>query len=185
MHARPSHSSPLSPRPRPRPQIIIAGPRSRADTQELLDAAHSHFTPDAVIIPLDLGNAGEVEFWRELNPEALAVAEASGVGPGDAATAFICQKWVKGSRLVRDHASVFSLGVLDVWLVPTPTMCMLISTCWETSLPACAAQGADSPQAHLCPCFMPHAASHARPPPPTPTTCGPCCQSPELWERSK
>lgn len=31
------------------------------------------------------------QFWREHNPEAVAVAEATGMDPSEPATAFVCQ----------------------------------------------------------------------------------------------
>lgn len=73
-------------------QVVVAGRRGAADTEALLDAAFSVYAPDKIIIHLDLEDDEVMGYWREHNPEAVAVVEATGMGPGDPATAFICQK---------------------------------------------------------------------------------------------
>ncbi|EFN56229.1 hypothetical protein CHLNCDRAFT_145019 [Chlorella variabilis] len=72
-------------------QVIIAGAQGAPDTQALLDAAFYSFTPDMVVIQLDPGSSQVMDFWRQRNPEAVAVVEVMGMQAGDPATAFIYQ----------------------------------------------------------------------------------------------
>jgi uncharacterized protein YyaL (SSP411 family) len=72
-------------------QVVVVGRRGADDTNALLDAASSVFAPDKVVIHIDLEDSKEVRFWKERNPEALALAEATGLAAQDPATAFICQ----------------------------------------------------------------------------------------------
>ena len=66
---------PTHPPTHPRVQVIIAGRAGAPDTQAQLYAAHAQWTPDKVVILLDLGDEAVMEFWRAHNPEAVAVAE--------------------------------------------------------------------------------------------------------------
>ena len=71
-------------------QAIIVGRRGASDTEALIQAAYSTYCPDVSIIHIDLGDEECVEFWREKNPEALGMAEASGMTSSDPATCFLC-----------------------------------------------------------------------------------------------
>lgn len=74
-------------------QVVIAGRRGNDDTEALLNAAASVYAPDKILILLDLGDEELMKFWREHNPEAVALAEATGMTAEDPATAFICQNF--------------------------------------------------------------------------------------------
>jgi uncharacterized protein YyaL (SSP411 family) len=74
-------------------QVIIAGRRGAPDTEALLDACFARFAPDMVVIHIDLGDDDAMAFWRAHNPEAVAMAEGSGMTVDDPATAFICQNF--------------------------------------------------------------------------------------------
>ena len=63
-------------------QVVIAGTIGAEDTEQLLNAANSVFAPDRVVVTIDLGDPGIVEFWRGFNPEVLAMVEAGGMKPG-------------------------------------------------------------------------------------------------------
>jgi uncharacterized protein YyaL (SSP411 family) len=74
-------------------QVVIAGKKGASDTEALINAAYSVYTPDMVLILLDLADEKSMEFWRRENPEMVAIAEATGMTAKDAATAFICQNF--------------------------------------------------------------------------------------------
>lgn len=46
-----------------------------------------------VVAQLDLANEGRMRWWRAHNPEAVALAEHSGMTADDPATAFVCQNF--------------------------------------------------------------------------------------------
>ena len=95
--------------------MIIAGDPVSPDTQQLLSAAHSSWSPDKVIILINPKDQTDVNFWQQYNPEAwnmvenhinkaTAAAAAAAVGGGgeggeggqaaaDGATAFLCQNF--------------------------------------------------------------------------------------------
>ena len=74
-------------------QVVIAGRRSASDTESLINAAYSVYAPDMVIIHLDLSDDTAMEFWKKHNPEAVSIAEATGMTIDEPATAFICQNF--------------------------------------------------------------------------------------------
>jgi len=74
-------------------QVIIAGKKGEADTEALINAAYSVHAPDMVVIHLDLSNEPAMNFWKEQNPEAVSIAEATGMTVNEPATAFICQNF--------------------------------------------------------------------------------------------
>ena len=63
-------------------QVVIAGTIGSEDTEQLMNVANSVFAPDRVVVTIDLGDAGLVEFWRGFNPEVLAMVEAGGMKAG-------------------------------------------------------------------------------------------------------
>ena len=64
-------------------QVVIAGTAGAEDTEQLLNAAHSVFAPDRVVLLIDPAQPAVVDFWRGFNPEALAMVQAGGRKPGD------------------------------------------------------------------------------------------------------
>ena len=74
-------------------QVVIAGRGGCDDTEALLNAAAAVYAPDKVVIHVDLGDAEVMAFWRERNPEVVAIAEMSGMTVDEPATAFICQNF--------------------------------------------------------------------------------------------
>ena len=56
-------------------QVIIAGKAGAPDTETLMDAAHASFAPDKTVMLIDPTDEASTSFWREHNPEALAMAE--------------------------------------------------------------------------------------------------------------
>ena len=58
-------------------QVIIAGKRGAPDTEALLDAAHAVFAPDKAVIFIDPNDKASADFWREHNPQALAMVEGA------------------------------------------------------------------------------------------------------------
>ena len=60
-------------------------------TQHLTSSACCACFADRVVIQIDPADSAQIEFWRGLNPGALAMVEGSGMKPGSPATAFICQ----------------------------------------------------------------------------------------------
>ena len=55
-------------------QVIIAGPTDAPETKALLTAAYA---PDRVVIPIDLANKASTEWYKQHNPEALAMVEGA------------------------------------------------------------------------------------------------------------
>ena len=43
-----------------------------------MDAAHASFAPDRTVMLIDPTNEASASFWREHNPDALAMAEGNG-----------------------------------------------------------------------------------------------------------
>ncbi|GFR51902.1 hypothetical protein Agub_g14278 [Astrephomene gubernaculifera] len=91
---------------RPFRQVIIAGQPGAPDTSALLDAVHSCYCPDKVVLLVDPADPRDMRFWAAHNPSvhhmvaahfaAPASAAASSTAPlsstiPPAATAFICQ----------------------------------------------------------------------------------------------
>lgn len=48
-----------------------------------MDAAHSSFAPDKAIMLIDPADKAIASFWREQNPEALAMVEGNPNSPSD------------------------------------------------------------------------------------------------------
>ncbi|GLC40323.1 hypothetical protein PLESTM_001049200 [Pleodorina starrii] len=98
---------------RPLRQVIVAGGAGAADTGALLDAVHSPYCPDKVVLVVDPTDPRDMDFWFARNPAAHAMVAAhfaklipppqqqqqgqQGQGiPASAtatATAFICQNF--------------------------------------------------------------------------------------------
>ncbi|BDA44314.1 Spermatogenesis-associated protein 20 [Coccomyxa sp. Obi] len=74
-------------------QVIIAGRRGAPDTEALLDAAQAVFAPDKAVIFIDPSDKASVDFWREHNPQALAMVEGANLKGDSPATAFVCQNF--------------------------------------------------------------------------------------------
>ncbi|CAL5218409.1 g85 [Coccomyxa viridis] len=72
-------------------QVIIAGKAGAPDTEALMDAAHASFAPDKTVMLIDPTDEASTSFWREHNPEALAMAE--GWKTDRPATAYVCQNF--------------------------------------------------------------------------------------------
>lgn len=74
-------------------QVVITGGKGEPDTEALINAAYSVYAPDVVLIHLDLSNENLMNFWKQQNPEAVSIAEATGMTVNEPATAFICQNF--------------------------------------------------------------------------------------------
>lgn len=96
------------------PQVIIAGSLADPATQALMDAVHTPFTPDKVVIHIEPPTEGQqqqgqqggssssssLDFWQAANPEAASMVKAHWERQaqlGNAApytpTAFVCQNF--------------------------------------------------------------------------------------------
>ena len=62
-------------------QVIIAGKAGAPDTEALMNAAHASFAPDRTVMLIDPTDEASTSFWREHNPEALAMAEGTILTP--------------------------------------------------------------------------------------------------------
>ena len=58
-------------------QVIIAGKAGSPDAEALMDAAHASFAPDRTVLLIDPTDEASTSFWRNHNPEALAMAEGT------------------------------------------------------------------------------------------------------------
>ncbi|KAK9796268.1 hypothetical protein WJX73_009886 [Symbiochloris irregularis] len=70
-------------------QVIIAGSTGAPDTETLMDAAHSVYSPNKVVILVDTNDSASKEFWAQHNPQILEMADSQ--APKATAQAFICQ----------------------------------------------------------------------------------------------
>lgn len=71
-------------------QIVIAGPKRSPKFQDLLNACHTLYDPDKVIIPIDPSSTEDGEFWLAHNPAVLAMAQKC---PEGKAMAYVCQNF--------------------------------------------------------------------------------------------
>lgn len=74
-------------------QVVIAGRRGDAAVEALVDAAHSVFAPDKVVISIDPTQQREMDFWREHNPEAFSMVDGAAEKLGNRSAAFVCQNF--------------------------------------------------------------------------------------------
>lgn len=90
-------------------QVIVAGPLDNPQTQSLLDAVHTSFTPDKVVLIMDPGNEATMQLFLTSNPQAVAMVRRHfEANPGAGPTAFICQNYTCQAP-TNDPASVASL----------------------------------------------------------------------------
>jgi uncharacterized protein YyaL (SSP411 family) len=77
-------------------QVVIAGRRGAPDTEALLDACFAVYAPDRAVILLDAADEESMAFWREHNPEAVAVLEAAAAAGelAGGAVAYMCAEFV-------------------------------------------------------------------------------------------
>jgi uncharacterized protein YyaL (SSP411 family) len=77
-------------------QVVIAGRRGAPDTEALLDACFAVYTPDRAVILLDAADEESMAFWREHNPEAVAVLDAAAAAGelAGGAVAYMCAEYV-------------------------------------------------------------------------------------------
>ncbi|KAL2634596.1 hypothetical protein R1flu_006075 [Riccia fluitans] len=71
-------------------QIVIAGVKHAPDTEALVNAAHSLYDPDKIIIQIDETDGADRDFWKANNPMALKMARRSDEGK---ALAYVCQNF--------------------------------------------------------------------------------------------
>ncbi|EFJ48164.1 hypothetical protein VOLCADRAFT_81232 [Volvox carteri f. nagariensis] len=71
---------------RPLRQVIVAGTAGATDTGALLDAVHSPYCPDKVVLVMDPSDPRDMAFWRKHNPPAYDMVTQPAV-------VFICQNF--------------------------------------------------------------------------------------------
>lgn len=74
-------------------QVVVLGNKESAELNVLLDAVHTPFAPDKVVILLDPADTIGLEFWQEKNPQAVAVVGELLDNMEAKPTVFICQNF--------------------------------------------------------------------------------------------
>jgi uncharacterized protein YyaL (SSP411 family) len=74
-------------------QVVVAGPRGDAATEALIQAAHSVFAPDKVVISIDPTNQQEMDYWKQHNQEAYSMVEGAAEKLQARPAAFVCQNF--------------------------------------------------------------------------------------------
>ncbi|KAF9607389.1 hypothetical protein IFM89_034622 [Coptis chinensis] len=74
-----------------RRQVVLVGPKTVIDFDNMLAAAHASYDPNRTLIHIDPSNKEDVDFWQGNNENISTIAK--GTPAGDKVVAYVCQNF--------------------------------------------------------------------------------------------